>query len=88
MNKIKLMKSVMGVVEEVSNLLAPRFSLPAHTSSLQPPRSPLFPPRSNLLALLLTLLTATTAEAAHIKETLKLAKGWNGVYLESTPDEA
>ena len=88
MNKIKLMKSVMGVVEEVSHLLAPRFSLPAHSSSLLLPRSPLFPPRSNLLALLLTLLTATTAEAAHIKETLTLAKGWNGVYLESTPDVA
>ena len=68
----KLMKSVMGVVEEVSHLLAPRSTLLA--------------PRFSLLALLLTLLTATTAEAAHIRETLTLKNGWNGVYLEATPD--
>ena len=42
MNKIKLMRNVMGAFEEVSNLLAPR---------------------STLLALLLALLAATTAEA-------------------------
>ena len=34
------------------------------------------------------MLTATTAEAAHIEETLTLKKGWNGVYLESTPNVA
>ena len=51
MNKMnKLVNVFNGVVEEVSNLL--------------PPRSYLFAPRSSLLALLLALLTATTAEAA------------------------
>ena len=33
-------------------------------------------------------LVSLTASAAHIKETLSLAKGWNGVYLESTPEVA
>ena len=31
---------------------------------------------------------AATASAAHIEETMTLAKGWNAIYLESTPDEA
>ena len=84
MNKIKLMKSVMGVVEEVSNLLAPRSNLLAPASSLLPPRSFLLALTSSLLALLLP----QAAEASHIRETLTLAKGWNGVYLESTPDVA
>lgn len=31
---------------------------------------------------------ATTARAAHISETMTLAKGWNAIYLESTPTNA
>ena len=70
MNKIKLMKSVMGVVEEVSNLLAPCSCLLALTSSL------------------LALLLPQAAEAQYIQETMTLEKGWNAIYLESTPDAA
>ena len=33
-------------------------------------------------------LFATTASAAHISETMTLAKGWNAIYLESTPTNA
>ena len=40
------------------------------------------------LASLVLCLASLTASAAHIRETLTLAKGWNGVYLESTPDVA
>ena len=32
------------------------------------------------------LLAASAAFAGHVSETLTLAKGWNAVYLESTPD--
>ena len=31
---------------------------------------------------------AMTAQAAHISETMTLAKGWNAIYLESTPTNA
>ena len=91
MNKIKLTKNVMGVFEEVSNLLAPRSSLLAPRSNLLPPPSFLLAPPSYLLALtssLLALLLPQAAEASHIEETLTLENGWNGVYLESTPDTA
>ena len=37
---------------------------------------------------LMSVVLCLTASASHIEETLKLAKGWNGVYLESTPDTA
>ena len=37
---------------------------------------------------LVSSLVSLTASAAHIRETLTLEKGWNAVYLESTPDEA
>ena len=39
-------------------------------------------------ALAAMALTATTAWAAHISETMTLAKGWNAIYLESTPTNA
>lgn len=32
-------------------------------------------------------LCAAMAQAAHIEETMTLAKGWNAVYIESTPDD-
>ena len=35
---------------------------------------------------LLSVVLCLTASASHISETLTLAKGWNAVYLESTPD--
>ena len=39
--------------------------------------------------LLLSLsLAVPSADAGHVSETLTLAKGWNAVYLESTPDAA
>ena len=43
---------------------------------------------SNVLGLasLVSCLVSFTASASHISETLTLAKGWNAVYLESTPD--
>ncbi|MBQ6245895.1 MAG: hypothetical protein IJK04_03440, partial [Kiritimatiellae bacterium] len=31
---------------------------------------------------------ATTAQAAHVSETMTLKKGWNAIYLESTPTNA
>ena len=31
---------------------------------------------------------AATVQAAHIEETMALTKGWNAIYLESTPDDA
>ena len=40
------------------------------------------------LTSLVLCLASLTASASHIKETLTLKKGWNGVYLESTPDVA
>ena len=33
-------------------------------------------------------LVSLSASAAHIKETMTLAKGWNAIYLESTPTNA
>ena len=33
-------------------------------------------------------LVSLPAQAAHIKETMTLAKGWNAIYLESTPTNA
>ena len=36
----------------------------------------------------LLLLLPVTASAAHISETMTLAKGWNAIYLESTPENA
>ena len=33
-------------------------------------------------------LVSLPAQAAHIKETMTLAKGWNAIYLESTPVNA
>ena len=36
----------------------------------------------------LLLLLPVTASAAHISETMTLAKGWNAIYLESTPTNA
>ena len=35
---------------------------------------------------LLSVALGLTASASHIRETLTLAKGWNAIYLESTPD--
>lgn len=32
-------------------------------------------------------LASFTASASHIEETIHLSKGWNAIYLESTPDE-
>ena len=45
---------------------------------------------SNVLCLtsLVSCLVSLTASASHISETLTLAKGWNAIYLESTPDDA
>ena len=42
---------------------------------------------SNVLCLtsLVSCLVSLTASASHISETLTLTKGWNAVYLESTP---
>ena len=37
---------------------------------------------------LMSVVLCLTASASHIVETLKLKEGWNGVYLESTPDTA
>lgn len=34
----------------------------------------------------MAVVMATAGFAAHVRETLTLAKGWNAVYLESTPD--
>ena len=42
--------------------------------------------KMNKLAVLLLLPVA--ASAAHISETMTLAKGWNAIYLESTPTNA
>ena len=36
----------------------------------------------------LLLLLPVAASAAHISETMTLAKGWNAIYLESTPTNA
>ena len=38
------------------------------------------------ISLILLALSASTAFAGHVAETLTLAAGWNSVYLESTPD--
>ena len=35
---------------------------------------------------LLSVVLCLTASASHIRETMTLAKGWNAIYLESTPD--
>ena len=32
--------------------------------------------------------SAPDASASHVRETMTLSKGWNAIYLESTPDEA
>ena len=37
---------------------------------------------------LLSVVLCLAASASHISETLTLAKGWNAIYLESTPDDA
>ena len=39
-------------------------------------------------AVVAALCVATTAQASHIAETMTLAKGWNAIYLESTPTNA
>ncbi len=39
-------------------------------------------------ALSLLSLVSLSSLAAHIKETMTLAKGWNAIYLESTPTNA
>ncbi|MBR3956839.1 MAG: hypothetical protein IKJ89_03200, partial [Kiritimatiellae bacterium] len=39
----------------------------------------------NFSTLLVAALCAATSNAAHISETMTLAKGWNAIYLESTP---
>ena len=36
---------------------------------------------------LLSFVLCLTAGASHIEETIHLSKGWNAIYLESTPDE-
>ena len=36
----------------------------------------------------LCVAMATTAQAAHVSETMTLKKGWNAIYLESTPTNA
>ena len=41
-----------------------------------------------VVAAVLCAAIATTAHAAHIAETMTLTKGWNAVYLESTPVNA
>ena len=38
------------------------------------------------LAMLVTLVV--TVNASHVTETLSLSKGWNAVYIESTPDDS
>ena len=38
--------------------------------------------------LAMAFCAAMTAQAAHIEETMTLAKGWNAIYLESTPTNA
>ena len=40
------------------------------------------------VSLLLLSLVSLPSLAAHIKETMTLAKGWNAIYLESTPTNA
>ena len=40
------------------------------------------------MALVVAVFAAATANAAHISETMTLAKGWNAIYLESTPTNA
>lgn len=40
------------------------------------------------LIVLTVALAAVAAQARHVRETMTLAKGWNAVYLESTPDDA
>ena len=46
--------------------------------------------KSCKLAVLLSLLSSVSLQsrAAHIEETMSLAKGWNAIYLESTPTNA
>ena len=41
-----------------------------------------------VVAAVLCAAIATTASAAHVRETMTLTKGWNAVYLESTPVNA
>ena len=41
-----------------------------------------------LLLLSFMSLVSLSASAAHIRETMTLAKGWNAIYLESTPTNA
>ena len=36
---------------------------------------------------LLSFVLCLAADASHIEETIHLSKGWNAIYLESTPDE-
>ena len=43
---------------------------------------------STCAAISAAALCAATARAAHISETMTLAKGWNAIYLESTPADA
>ncbi len=38
-------------------------------------------------AIAAALFAATSASAGHVAETLTLARGWNAVYLESTPEQ-
>lgn len=39
-------------------------------------------------AIVLALSAAFAAHASHIEETLSLSKGWNAVYIESTPEDS
>ena len=43
--------------------------------------------KTSFLAVLV-VATAMTVQASHIAETMTLAKGWNAIYLESTPTNA
>ena len=47
-----------------------------------------FSTRSARACAFVAAVAATTAQAALIEETMTLAKGWNAVYIESTPDES
>ena len=44
--------------------------------------------RSVRVCAFVAAVAATTAQAAQIEETMTLAKGWNAVYIESTPDNS
>jgi len=43
---------------------------------------------STCASVIVSAMYAATANAAHIAETMTLARGWNAIYLESTPTNA